>query len=268
MTTITKTFILAGKAIFTIANGKPAPLAADYTYRVSHKAGRDGRGDIYFVGLLTGSDNESDYTYVGVLDTDRGAIRLTAKSVYTADSKPVVAFNWAVGRIFAGRDIPAPATALHAGRCGKCARLLTVPESIELGLGPECSTLGYTKPRNERKPRAKKAPKPTFAELRAAAEAANLAAGETLVSPVVPDSDTSPEIDPELEAERLLATVSFGPCGPATATVRYEGTPGWSGQLYGGQPVGCYRCLDAGCLYCAPIGSDGVLKGGADDDRT
>jgi hypothetical protein len=26
----------------------------------------------------------------------------------------------------------------HEGRCGACGRRLTVPESIERGLGPEC----------------------------------------------------------------------------------------------------------------------------------
>lgn len=29
----------------------------------------------------------------------------------------------------------------HHGRCGRCARPLTVPESIQLGLGPECAKL-------------------------------------------------------------------------------------------------------------------------------
>jgi len=27
----------------------------------------------------------------------------------------------------------------HEGRCGRCNRKLTVPESIENGLGPECA---------------------------------------------------------------------------------------------------------------------------------
>jgi hypothetical protein len=28
----------------------------------------------------------------------------------------------------------------HEGRCGKCGRALTVPESIESGLGPVCES--------------------------------------------------------------------------------------------------------------------------------
>jgi hypothetical protein len=26
----------------------------------------------------------------------------------------------------------------HEGRCGRCGRALTVPESVERGIGPEC----------------------------------------------------------------------------------------------------------------------------------
>jgi predicted metal-dependent hydrolase len=29
----------------------------------------------------------------------------------------------------------------HEGKCGRCGRLLTVPSSIESGIGPECSKI-------------------------------------------------------------------------------------------------------------------------------
>jgi hypothetical protein len=29
----------------------------------------------------------------------------------------------------------------HEGRCGRCGRKLTVPESIESGFGPECASI-------------------------------------------------------------------------------------------------------------------------------
>jgi hypothetical protein len=83
-------------------------------------------------------------------------VRTTAKSSYLPTSAPVVALNWALGKVWAGRELPGGATLQHAGHCGKCNRLLTVPESVESGLGPECSGLGYTKPRNVRKPRQPK----------------------------------------------------------------------------------------------------------------
>lgn len=30
-------------------------------------------------------------------------------------------------------------------------------------------------------------------------------------------------------------------------------------MAHGGQPVGCYRCNDAGCLKCAPVNAAGLL---------
>lgn len=163
----TKTFVLAGRAVFTLSNGKPGTDARDYTFKVTKKVNRDNRqrtgdpqpafrDDVYFVALLTGSDNENDYTYLGVLNPATGAVRTTAKSTFNSASTPVVALNWALGKVWAGKELPGGASLQHAGHCGKCNRLLTVPESVESGLGPECSGLGYTKPRNVRKPRQPK----------------------------------------------------------------------------------------------------------------
>lgn len=182
----TKNFILAGRAVFTISNGKPAPDARDYTFKVTRKTDPGRAGNLYFVGLLTGSDNDSDYTYLGMLDHVTGWTRPTAKSTLLSTSTPFVALNWALGLIWAGKPLSGNARLQHVGRCGKCNRALTVPESIDSGLGPECSGLGYTKPRNERKPRTRKAPKPTFEQLRAQAASAALAADGGLGLPTAP----------------------------------------------------------------------------------
>jgi hypothetical protein len=134
---IGQTFILAGNAIFTLIG-----QASRYTFKVSRKDPEPGsqyadRGPVYFVALLTGPDNTADYSYVGMLDASRGTIRLTRKSAYKPDSLPVRAFDWTIGRLWLGRPIE-PARVLHAGRCGRCGRVLTVPASIESGFGPEC----------------------------------------------------------------------------------------------------------------------------------
>lgn len=122
-------FITGGSAIFTL-QGKQAR----YTYRVT----RSDDGKVYFVAYLTGSDNVADYTYIGLLDVARGAVRLTRKSSLTEASTPYVALNWALRWIWAGKELPAPARIYHVGRCGRCGRALTVPSSIESGFGPEC----------------------------------------------------------------------------------------------------------------------------------
>ena len=50
-----------------------------------------------------------------------------------------VAFGWVWER--RQRLDALPCEVWHEGRCGKCGRVLTVPESLILGLGPECAQM-------------------------------------------------------------------------------------------------------------------------------
>lgn len=127
-------FILGGHAIFTLV-GK----VHRFTYRVDMVAAEVGRPARYFVKLLTGQDNTQDYTYMGTLDATNGFVRLTRASTFREDSLPVVAIRWALPQVFAGHELPAGAQLLHEGRCGRCGRVLTVPQSIQSGFGPECA---------------------------------------------------------------------------------------------------------------------------------
>lgn len=126
-------FLTAGKAIFTIQGEHNR-----YTFKIDRKPASDQFPETYFVSMLTGPDNLNDYTYVGLLDISMGTIKLTRKSAYTANAINVKAFNWTIGRIIAGKSID-PAKIYHVGRCGRCGRALTVPSSIEAGIGPECA---------------------------------------------------------------------------------------------------------------------------------
>jgi hypothetical protein len=130
---IGKDFVLAGRAIFTVANA----TGDHYTFKVSKKEFDDG-GEIYFVGLLTGPANESDYTYMGVLNVASGDVRLTAKSRFTDETLPVKVARWALGLIWNAGEAPAGYAVAHAGKCGACGRTLTDPVSIECGIGPVC----------------------------------------------------------------------------------------------------------------------------------
>lgn len=133
-------FILGGKAIFTVSN----PQGERYTYKVVRKEAEarfdrwnDGR-PTFFLSLLTGPDNGGDYTYVGILDQN-GGVKLTRASRYTDDTRPVRVARWALGLVFGGRSLPDGYQIHHEGRCGRCGRRLTVPESVDSGFGPECS---------------------------------------------------------------------------------------------------------------------------------
>lgn len=124
-------FILAGKSVFTLVSEK---TSTRYTYSVA----KAKRGEAWFVSLLTGPDNTSNYTYLGYITFD-GALsfRLTKKSRLSSDAVPVKAFAWTFGKLVAEQQ--PPVEIWHSGRCGCCGRALTVPESIASGIGPTCA---------------------------------------------------------------------------------------------------------------------------------
>lgn len=132
---ISPEFVLAGHATFTVSNGK----GTHYTFQVTKKENDDGRPPVWFVSLLTGPDNENDYTYLGLLDVALMRLRLTKKSRMTAESVPVKVFDWAMRMIVLGEKLPTGYKIHHEGKCGRCGRTLTVPESVASGLGPECA---------------------------------------------------------------------------------------------------------------------------------
>jgi hypothetical protein len=53
------------------------------------------------------------------------------------DAPSARAFDWTWRHIARG-IMPDALEIWHEGRCGRCARRLTVPESIAQGFGPEC----------------------------------------------------------------------------------------------------------------------------------
>jgi hypothetical protein len=130
-------FVLAGDAIFTLTSKRTGKR---FTYRVStKKARREGEEPARFASVLTGSDNENDYSYAGMVFPTRGAargllaFRTTRGSVLKPTSPSVSALIW-----FAKHPGSEAVEFRHEGRCCRCARLLTDPESIDSGIGPVC----------------------------------------------------------------------------------------------------------------------------------
>jgi len=130
-------YILAGKSIFTLRSHRTGKR---YTYKVT-KAERRLRSespDVYFVSLLTGPDNVGDFTYLGIIGTGN-QFSTTAKSKMTRDSEPVKAITFCMNWIKSHPEVHPELEIWHSGRCGRCGRRLTVPESIANGIGPECA---------------------------------------------------------------------------------------------------------------------------------
>lgn len=125
------TFLLAGDAIFTTVSQK---TGARYTFRIQRAEFANGNVS-YFVKYLSGPQNTSDYSYLGMLNN--GHVKLTAKSHVRADSTLYRAADWTISRLLRDAEIPG-AEVMHEGRCCVCGRTLTTPESIEMGIGPTC----------------------------------------------------------------------------------------------------------------------------------
>jgi hypothetical protein len=132
-----RAFLLAGKAIFTISN----PSGERYTFMVQRVEPKPGSPypATYFGKVLTGRDNTSDYTYLGIVLDREGVLTLkaTAKSQV---AKPFKVLEFVLRVLSGQRDLPEGYVLQHEGRCGRCGRTLTVPSSIESGIGPECAT--------------------------------------------------------------------------------------------------------------------------------
>ena len=130
----TQLFILAGNARFTL---RSKTTGIRFTYRVRAKEMKDGT-TLHFVSVLTGSDNETDFMYLGTIFEGR-TYRHGRKSPIGSDAPSAKAFDWTFPKIMAG-DVE-KFEVHHEGKCGRCGRTLTTPESVKDGLGPICRGL-------------------------------------------------------------------------------------------------------------------------------
>ena len=121
-------FVFAGNAIFTLTSGA---TGASLTFRLKAV---DARPGAFFASLLTGPDNLSDYTYIGMVEA--GRLRAT-RGTRNADAAPFKALDWFLRHLDDER-----VEFRRSGRCCRCARVLTTPQSIDDGIGPECAQKG------------------------------------------------------------------------------------------------------------------------------
>ena len=121
-------FVTAGNARFTLMS---VATGVHFTYRVRHHK----ENPVAFVSLLTGPDNEQDYQYIGYVRDADGRFRHGGVKARAGFNAPGVrALTW-----FSRHQDSVAVKVYHEGRCGRCGRTLTVPSSIESGLGPVCA---------------------------------------------------------------------------------------------------------------------------------
>lgn len=147
---ISKEFVAAGRAIFTVS--VPANFVAEhpecrdrYTFQVKRKPKTDRWPESWFVNMLAGPDNTRDYSPLGRLNPETGAVSLVRSTQMNDRSWPVKIIRRVLACVYEvsnakPEDILRAGFELrHEGRCGRCGRRLTVPESIDTGLGPTCA---------------------------------------------------------------------------------------------------------------------------------
>jgi hypothetical protein len=91
---------------------------------------------LHFVSVLQGPDNQSDYAFIGTIFGGE-QYRHGGKSKVSADAPSAKAFAWSWANLDSDEI-----EVWHSGKCSRCSRELTDPESIARGLGPICATRG------------------------------------------------------------------------------------------------------------------------------
>lgn len=147
-----RAYVLAGHATFTLVSKS---TGRRFTYSVKSAAKDRSQNwstnnqnrDMYFVSVLTGGDNESSYQYIGFIrrnghdnnDAKFPFIYGGNKAKLRVDAPSVKGFTWFWNRMEAFASVDGIMEFWHEGKCGRCGRKLTVPSSIESGIGPECA---------------------------------------------------------------------------------------------------------------------------------
>lgn len=132
-----KNFLFAGTAIFTTVNEQTGNR---FTFRI-RKAGwgtLNVQSDIFYVSVLTGSDNNTCYTFLGTFFIKGGVYYHSQKSKIGCNSGSNKVADWFFNQYLKNPNRYLTIKNYHSGKCGKCGKKLTTPESIKSGLGPHC----------------------------------------------------------------------------------------------------------------------------------
>lgn len=124
-------YMLSGNSIFTVANKGYARC----TYRLAKCYDKE----LWFLSVLIGS---GEYVFIGTVYKygDGFALKISVKSNFNETSKPVILFGGLIRELMNNSltELTDTMEFYHSGYCGRCGRLLTTPESVSAGLGPEC----------------------------------------------------------------------------------------------------------------------------------
>ncbi len=128
-------YVKAGNATFTIENSDGVYV----TFNVKKQEFDDGARIMYFVKVKDGHE----MVYLGTMQEvevgKRYQVKHTRASRFPTNHEFFQIFDFALRMVTGIQPCPEGYKVHHEGTCGMCARPLTTPESIELGLGPVCA---------------------------------------------------------------------------------------------------------------------------------
>lgn len=127
-------FILGNNALFTV---KSLRTQSRFTYKVLIDCNNER---IYKVSVLNGTDNVRNYKQIGLIYKGLDSLSHffeSVNSIHIKTAPSTIAFEYTFNNLCMGKVMP-QVEIWHEGRCCRCGRVLTVPESIAMGIGPEC----------------------------------------------------------------------------------------------------------------------------------
>lgn len=129
-------FMLGGKSEFVLHSTK---TNEDFKYYVTRKDSSINNLDyVYFVSIMDGNSK----TYAGHVwyDKDKNSFFFSQGNKGNVSEKNlhIRSLIFVLNKMMRGEHV-GNLEVFHVGRCGRCGKKLTTPESILTGLGPTCS---------------------------------------------------------------------------------------------------------------------------------
>jgi hypothetical protein len=142
--TVDPEYLLAGipkisgnrSCVFTVENTKPKQKdKSRFTFKIkkARKTAKYDNENKFWVEVLTGCNNESDYSPLGQIDN----MTFKATRLSNRDSQSFKVFNWFFNKL-ASNELPSQIVIWNPKHCLKCHKKLTVPQSIFNHYGPSC----------------------------------------------------------------------------------------------------------------------------------
>lgn len=129
-----RNFIFGGRAVFTLENSSTGNYI---TFRIKavKKQGKVVPNE-YTVESKVLGDASSGYSFMGFLNLNRRTFKEWGST--PKGSIAYKTFYWMMKNFDRLEDFSSKLAIYHEGSCCKCGMPLTVPESIDSGIGPEC----------------------------------------------------------------------------------------------------------------------------------